>query len=55
MGEAETKEKKKIKLSKGNKKCHDVRCCRSLQEDLSSKEIQANSWQPNFIHTDTPV
>lgn len=47
MREAETKEKNtnSNKVMKG----HDVRCCRSLQEDLLSEEIQTYSWQPNFI------
>lgn len=42
MIDAETKEKKiltQIKVMKS----HDVRCCRFLQEDLLSEEIQTYS------------
>lgn len=46
MREAETKEKK---TNSKVMKSLDVRCCRSLQEDLLSEEIQTYSWQPNFL------
>lgn len=40
MGGWEKQKLRKERLNEGNKKCHDLKCCRSLQEDLSSKNYK---------------